>query len=167
MKSTFLNIASRKAQAKNQTNRRSTPPNQVHSAGILFTSGDDTKLDEISGFARQLQKEGKSVMLLEFSLISKVKSTDDSVFSMKDISFFGTIDHPGCLNWMNQEFDYLFLADRDLHPATRLVLSACKAKCRVGVADPQLEPFLDLMMDTSGNWGAVLRELLDLTRKLS
>ncbi len=166
MKIALLNRATRKLLKDNKTVRCSTHADRVKSTGILFTAVDGPRRSEILRFSEELQRDGIAVKTLEFKSRTAGKSQERNVCSDKDVSFWGIFNNPDAQRFMEQEFDYLFVAEREDYPLIRHILAGSKAKCRAGQANTPLEPYLDLMVSMEGSWSDILHALRDLVRKL-
>lgn len=169
LKKFFLNLRTKKSVHQNKTERLSTPFEKVQQIGILFTTGGDEKLIRVKNFAAQLTELGKSVSILEF--VPKLKKnmvlSGLPWFSMKDVSTWGQINNNDENQFVRKDFDYLFLADTELHPVIYNVLARSRAHCRVGQHGAGRSSFLDLMIQIPENGQELLSEMLNYTRKLS
>lgn len=97
MKKAFLKYIAGKARNHNKTDRCSTPAEQVHSIGILFTTGDPLKRDAVEGFRKKMEGEGKKVSILEYIPTRKIVHVSGHPgFSPEEISFFGENKKSGC-----------------------------------------------------------------------
>ena len=169
LKNFFLNLQTKKALINNKSERKSTPYNQSNQFGILFTSENEEKAAQIRQFGKELVEAGKAVQILEF--IPKVKknmvTSGFPSFTIKEVSLLGKIQNAEEENFVKSAFDYLYLADQDLHPVVLNVLARSHAKCRVGQHANGRTPFLDLLIQMPGSIDALLREMLTYTKKLS
>jgi hypothetical protein len=169
LKNFFLNLRNRKYGAAHKIERHSTSADKTASFGILFTTEDEDKASSIRRFSDIISKDGKSVAILEFTpkVNPKKEVSGFPAFTGKDISLLGIIRNDHAEQFMKQKFDYLFLADRTVHPAILNILLNSHAKCRVGFKSTEGLPFLDLMISMPGSLDGLLDEMLNYTRKLS
>jgi hypothetical protein len=169
LKNFFLNLRNKKAGSDRNIERQSTSSDKTASYGILFTTEDDAKISAVRRFCDNISKEGISVAILEFTpkINPKKESSGFPFFSGKDISLFGKIQNANADHFIRQQFDYLFLADVNSHPAILQVLSCSHAKCRVGTKSAERLPFLDLMISMPGSLDQMLSEMFKYTQKLS
>lgn len=169
IKNFFLNLRNRKSGSAPKINRNSTGADETRSFGILFTTEDDAKTSTIRRFSEKILKDGKSVAILEFTprVNPKREVSGFRAFSGKDITILGQIRNPDAESFMKQQFDYLFLADQNTHPAILNILLNSHAKCRVGCKSPEGLPYLDLMISMPGTLDELLLEMLNYTQKLS
>ena len=168
MKKAFLKYFAGKARSHNKTQRHSTPADQVHSIGILFTTGDPLKRDAVETFRQKLESEGKVVSILEYIPTRKIVHVSGHPgFSPDEISFFGKIKSHDARRFWEQEFDYLLLADAEPEPAVLQILAKSKAKCRAGKNNPEMMPYLDFLFDYKGGTTELLEGLYAYCSKLS
>ena len=169
IKNFFLNLRTKKALNNHSIVRKSTAPSQTNRYGILFTSAGEDKALIIREFSKQLKVQGKDVRILEF--IPKFKKNTPlsgfPYFSNKDVTLLGQINNTDEESFVKSDFDYLFLADLELHPVMINVLARSHAKCRVGLHAEGRTPFLDLMIQMPGKIEHLLNEMLTYIKKLS
>ena len=169
IKNFFLNLRTKNALNNQSVVRKSTAPTQTSRYGILFTSAGDDKAMIIREFSKQLIGEGKNVRILEF--IPKYKKNTPlsgfPYFTNKDVTLLGQINNADEESFVKSDFDYLFLADLELHPVMINVLARSHAKCRVGLHAEGRTPFLDLMIQMPGKIEDLLSEMLIYIKKLS
>lgn len=169
IKNFFLNLQTKKALIGNKSERKSTSYSETSRYGILFTAEGEDKVMIIRQFGKQLVEAGKDVQVLEF--IPKVKKntiySGFPNFTNKDVTLLGHIQNTEEEKFVKTEFDYLFLADQDLHPVIVNVLARSKARCRVGQHAVGRTPYLDLLIQMPGSTDALLKEMLNYTKKLS
>jgi len=127
----------KKSVKKNLTKRQS--PSYVDSKSILmfFTSEGNQKIAMIKGLQNKMEKEGKNVKCLYLVIKDEDKPDvhmDDGMERLVpgDFSLFGDIEQAEIKKLLNEEFDYLIHADMESNIYTDLVMSKCKAKCRIG-----------------------------------
>lgn len=169
LKNFFLNLRNKKAGSDRKIERQSTSADKTASYGILFTTEDDSKTASVRSFSEAISKDGITVAILEFTpkYNPKKEPSGFPFFSGKDISLFGKIQNEHADHFIRQQFDYLFLADLNSHPAILQVLSCSHAKCRVGTKSPDRIPFLDLIISMPGSLDQMLSEMFKYTQKLS
>jgi hypothetical protein len=127
----------KKSVKKNLTKRQS--PSYFDSKSILmfFTSEGNQKIAMIKGLQNKMEKEGKNVKCLYLVIKDEDKPDvhmDDGMERLVpgDFSLFGDIEQTEIKKLLNEEFDYLIHADMESNIYTDLVMSKCKAKCRIG-----------------------------------
>ena len=107
------------------------------------------------------------VRMLEFRAKPAATAEETAICTEKDISFWGRLRNAEALQFMDEQFDYLFVAESEGHPVVRHILAGSKAKCRAGLSCPELNPYLDLMVSMQGPWSEILLALKDVIRKLN
>ncbi len=122
---------------KNLTKRQSSRYADARSILMFFTSEGNQKIAMIKGLQNKMEKEGKSVKCLYLVLRDDDKPDvhmDDGMERLvpDDFSLFGEVEKTGIKKMINEEFDYLIHADMESNIYTDLIMSKCKAKCRIG-----------------------------------
>ena len=167
MKKQLLRLNVQRTLRANTAQRRTRPFSDVRTAGILYCSDSPGTTEAVQGIRQQLEACGIQTTLLEFREKQPDSAGEDSnSFSPKDFSLWGSLRNTNVESFIRQEFDYLFSADRLLHPAVEFVLAASQARCRAGISSDESNPFLDVMIQSDGQPEQILNELLNLTKKL-
>ncbi|MEN7549214.1 hypothetical protein AAG747_14920 [Rapidithrix thailandica] len=155
IKSYFLGIKAQKARQKSLACERETfNYEQASSIGLLFrVANGNGEHQYINQFVQGLKRDGKKVETLTF-----FDRTEDSpydfpfnFFTEKDISNFGVFTSSKIHNFIEKKFDYLFCINLDEFEPFDLILSASKAKCRIGKYDEQRAQLFELMIQVEGN----------------
>jgi len=163
----FLKLRTQALLKKNKTNRGSLPYSQSKSVGIAFTVEDRKKHEEVKEFARQLEQDGKIVRVLEF--LPKERENYDflcSFFTLKQISFWGTLNSAEALSFCDQRFDYLFHLDNESSPVFQHLLARSKAHCRVGKFREEDRAFYEFMIDSKGSMKELFTTIYNYTKQL-
>lgn len=168
MKKQLIRLSVQRALRGNKAQRRTRPFSDVRTAGILFAADDSDKSDAVLALRDELESSGIRTMLMEFreKPAEETAPVETDGYSLKDFSIWGGLRNTGVEEFIGQEFDYLYSADRLLHPAVQYVLAASKAHCRAGISSDESNAFLDVMIQSDSHHREVLRELLSLTKKL-
>lgn len=166
MKNTFIKLSVQRSLRNNSVNRSTGPFKGVRSAGIVFTGGNPEKSGAVLEIRNQLESEGIRTSLLEFQEKKGIAGTDCLSFSPDDFSIWGKLRNADVEAFTLEQFDYLYVADRELHPAVQLVLAGSKARCRAGICTEETRPLLDVMIQSEGEHSQVMNDLLQLTKKL-
>lgn len=122
---------------RNKTPRFSSSYRDAKSILFYFTSQGNQKIAVIKSIQNKMEKEGKEVKSLYLLLRDEDKPDvhlDDGMerLSPEDFSLFGEIQKQSVKKLLDQEFDYLIHADMESSIYSDLVMSKCKAKCRIG-----------------------------------
>ena len=167
-RNTFLKFRTGKAVKLNKSEHYSTPFVAANQVGILFSTGDESKLNAVKQFASQLESERKDVQILEYSP-SKNELSDSgfSKFSLKSYNFWGNLENAEAQKFINQPFDYLFVIDQEILLPIQNILAQSKARCRVGRSVPGMDAFFDLMIEMTGDNSALIQGMINYTKKLS
>ncbi len=104
---------------------------------IYFTSQGNQKIALIKGIQNKMEKEGKKVKCIYLLLNDEDKPDvhlDEGMERLhpQDFSLFGEIHKQSVNKLLNEEFDYLIHADMVSNIYSDLIMSKCKAKCRIG-----------------------------------
>jgi hypothetical protein len=163
----FLHLRTRALLKKNKTNRGSVPYTQAQVVGIVFTVEDRKKHEEVKEFAKHMEKDGKTVRVLEF--LPTGKENYDflySFFTEKQINFWGAIQSPEVQRFCEQRFDYLFHLDNENSPVFQYLLARSKAHCRVGKFREHENAFYELMIDSKGSYKELFASIYNYTKQL-
>lgn len=123
---------------------------------IFFTSEGNQKIALVKGIQNKMEKEGKNVEFLYLLLNDEDKPDahmDDGMEKLEidDFSLFGLIQKPSVNNLLNKEFDYMIHADMESNIYSDLIMSKCKAKCRVGRYIKGHDDQYDMMVSIPGD----------------
>ena len=137
LKKYTLPIGLKKSIKKNKTKRYSSNYNDASSILIFFTSEGNQKIALVKGLQNKLESEGKKVKCIYLLIKEEDKPDvhmDDGMerLTLDDFSFFGEIQKPSVNELLNEEFDYMIHADMNSTIYSDLIMSKCKAKCRIG-----------------------------------
>ena len=163
----FLHHRTNSALKKNDSIRTSLPYKQVQSVGILFSVEDKPKHDAIKDFIKQLQLDGKKVMVLEF--LPKHKDNYEFMFdffTVKDLTFWGKVESRDADKFIETPFDYLYCIDKNSNPLILHVLARSKARCRIGKFSQQDNPFFELMIEQNGSVNNLIESMYKYTKQL-
>lgn len=168
MKKQLIRLSVQRALRSNKAHRRTRPFSDVRTAGILYAAEASGKSAAVLALRDELESSGIRTTLMEFreKPAEETASVETDGYSLKDFSIWGGLRNTGVEEFIGQEFDYLFSADRQLHPAVQYVLASSKAHCRAGISSDESNAFLDVMIQSEGQHSEVLNELLSLTKKL-
>ncbi|MCW5912630.1 MAG: hypothetical protein KIT62_16295 [Cyclobacteriaceae bacterium] len=163
----FLQMRTSTALKKNKTARASKPYRQAASVGILFTVEDKQKHHDVKEFIHQLEQDGKSVQVLEF-LPEKKENYEFrfDFFTIKDISFWGTLQSAVAEKFMQTPFDYLYYIDKQASPIMLHLLANSKAHCRIGKFNESQHDFFELMIEQNGTSKGLIETMYNYTRQL-
>lgn len=137
LKKYSLPIGLKKSIKKNKIKRYSPSYIDARSILIYFTSEGNQKIALIKGLQNKLAKEGKKVKCIYLLRNEEDKPDvhlDDGMERLipQDFSLFGEIHVQAVNKLLNEEFDYLIHADMESSIYSDLIMSKCKAKCRIG-----------------------------------
>jgi len=147
MKLTFLSARTRAQLKSNKTERVSLPFSAARNVGIIFTVEDKKKHDDIKDFVHQLEKDGKKVQVLSF--LPENRDNYEFLFdffTLKDISFWGSITAANAVSFYSTSFDYLYYLDSTPNPILMNILARSKAKCRIGKHFENAQSYFELMI---------------------
>jgi hypothetical protein len=137
LKKYSLPIGLKMSVKRNKTKRFSSSYVNAKSILIYFTSEGNQKIAIVKGLQNKLEKEGKKVKCLY--LLKREEDKPDihmdegmERLTYDDFSLFGEIQKPAGNKLLNEEFDYLIHADMESTIYSDLIMSKCKAKCRIG-----------------------------------
>ncbi len=167
MKQTFLRWRTQSALRKNKSLRTSTAFKRSNSFGIIFTVEDRQKHDEIKDLVRKLEQDGKQVKVLEY--LPKLKENYEFLFdffTIKDLSFWGSIRNAAATQFMQTQFDYLFYVDSVHNPLVLNLLANSKAHCRVGQYQEENASYFEFMIDNKGTLHGLVENMYNYTKQL-
>lgn len=141
---------------RNKTKRYSSSYVNAKSILIYFTSEGNQKIALVKGIQNKMEKEGKKVKFLFLLLNEEDKPDahmDDGMerLAIDDFSFFGDIQKTSVNNLLNEGFDYMIHADMESNIYSDLIMSKCKAKCRVGRYFKDHDDQYDMMVSIPGD----------------
>ncbi|NBP71591.1 MAG: hypothetical protein EBR30_12965 [Cytophagia bacterium] len=167
MKLTFLRYSTSSQIKKNKTLRTSTPFVSAQTVGILFTIEDRAKHDVVKELIKKLEGEGKKVSVLAF-LPEKKENFEFlfNYFTIKDISFWGTLQSTDALTFANTPFDFLYCLDEEPSLMILNILGRCRAKCRVGKYAEGNEVYFEMMIESKQGVKALAESALKYSREL-
>ncbi len=123
---------------------------------IFFTSEGNQKIALVKGIQNKMEKEGKKVEFL-FLLANEEDKPDAHLddgmerLTVEDFSFFGEIHKPSVNTLLKKEYDYMIHADMESTIYSDLIMSKCKAKCRVGRYFKGHDDQYDMMVSIPGD----------------
>ena len=137
LKKYTLPIGLKKSIKKNKVKRHSSKYIDAKSILIYFTSEGNQKIALVKGLQNKMESEGKKVRCIYLLIKEEDKPDvhmDDGMerLTLDDFSFFGEIQKPSVNELLKEEFDYMIHADMNSTIYSDLIMSKCKAKCRIG-----------------------------------
>lgn len=163
----LLQLSTRTAIRKNNTLRASIPYKQARSIGVLFSVEDKQKHDAIKAFIKQLEADGKTVKVLEYLPVAKENYEFlFDFFTIKDLSFWGSLKSSDAEKFINMPFDYLYCVDRVHNPLILHLLARSKALCRVGRFGENDYAYFELMIEQDGPIQSLIESMYKYTRQL-
>lgn len=167
MKLKLLRIKTNSLLKKNRTVRTNLPYEQAKTVGIIFTVEDKQKHHAVKDFIKRLETDGKHVQILEY--LPEQRDNYEfkfDFFSVKDISFWGTLTSHSAIQFSEAPFDFLFYLDLSPNLMVMHVLARSKAKCRVGKFWEEGSLYLDFMIESVSNNQALLDNMYNYTTQL-
>lgn len=167
MKLTFLRYHTNSQVKKNKTHRESVTFAKAQSVGILFSVEDRAKHDVVKELIKKLEGEGKKVTVLAF-LPEKKENFEFlfNYFTIKDISFFGSLQSNDALTFANVAFDFLYCLDQVPNLMLLNILARCKAKCRIGKYVEGNEAYFEMMIESKNGIRSLAESALKYSREL-
>jgi len=143
------------------------PYQQAVSIGVIFTVEDKQKHESVKEFVHQLERDGKKVQVLEFLPEKKINHDFKfDFFTIKDVSFWGSIEAPNALKFADTPFDYIFCIDTESNPLILNLLAHSKAHCRIGKFSETESRFFELMIEQDGSNKGLIEAMYNYTSKL-
>lgn len=166
----FLSLRTKSILKKNKIIRASTSFNNAKNIGIIFSSDDKFKFDCIKQFKKDLENEGKTVVVLSY--LGKGKENHEFLFDFftsKDISFWGRFTSSLVNDFIAQPFDFVFSVDTKSNIYTDNILACSQAKCRVGIFSENKSRFFELMININDSKpiNALIHDMYHFTKKLN
>lgn len=143
------------------------PYQQALNIGVIFTVEDKQKHEGVKEFVHQLERDGKKVQVLEF--LPEKKNNHDfkfDFFTIKDVSFWGSLEAPNALKFADTPFDYVFYIDMESNPLILHVLARSKAHCRIGKFSETESKFFELMIEENGSNKGLMEAMYNYTSNL-
>lgn len=132
---------------KKNTIRTNVGFKHAKKVGILYTYQNKQKHLAAIALGKKLKSLGKESSLICF--IDKPATDYDfqvPSFSSQDIGLMGEIKDPSLLQFIENQFDYLYYLNPDVPPLLDYLLTCSKAKCRVGVYSQASSPLFEIML---------------------
>ena len=166
----FLSMRTKTTLKKNKIIRASTSFNDAKTIGIIFSADDKFKFDCIKQFKKDLENEGKMVVVLSY--LGKGKENHEFLFDFftaRDISFWGRFTSTLVKNFIAQPFDFLFAVDIKSNIYTDNILACSQAKCRVGPFRENKSQFFELMININDSKpiSALINDMYHFTKRLN
>lgn len=135
--------------------------------GIIFSVEDRQKHDDVKEFIKNLEQDGKQVIVLEF--LPKKKDNYEfrfDFFTIQDLNLWGKIQNSMAHKFSQTAFDYLFYLDNEHNPLVLNLLAQSKAHCRVGKYHEENEAFFELMIGHNGTVKGLIDNMYKYTKQL-
>lgn len=147
-----LPIGLKKSIRKNKAKRHSSNYIDARSILMFFTSEGNQKIALVKGLQNKMENEGKKVKCIYLLIRDEDKPDVHMVdgmerLNLEDFSFFGEILKPSVNKLLDEEFDYMIHADMESTVYSDLIMSKCKAKCRIGKYFEGHNDQYDMMID--------------------
>ena len=173
LKKYSLPIGLKKSIKKNVIARQSPRYTDARKILLFFTSEGNQKFALVKGLQNKMEREGKIVKCLYILLKDEDKPDVHMGEGMErlvpdDFSLFGEIQKKSVNELLAEEFDFMIHADLEFSIYSDLVMSKCKAKCRVGRYfeghDDQYDMMVGITKDKKINY--LLDQLYHYTKAL-
>jgi hypothetical protein len=154
---------------KNLVTRNNPTFREAKNIGILFTWEGVKKIEIIQHFINELKIAGKkSTVLCFLEKADEIPSRTYNFFSPGDFTFSGSVRSEMLMQFINQEFDFLYHLDTLPNVYIEFILAHSKARCRVSRFDPEKKDFYDFMIKIGENEGIeqLCRHVLHYTKSL-
>lgn len=142
---------------------------EAKNIGILFTWEDVKKIETIQHFINELKIAGKKSSVLCFlEKADEIPSRTYNFFSPVDFNYFGSARSDKVLQFINQEFDFLYHLDTFQNVYIEYILAHTKARCRVSRFDLDKKDFYDFMIKIGEHEGIeqLCRHVFHYTKSL-
>lgn len=172
IKHKILSYKVKRGQRKIDFLHQAYPYNKLKKVGVIFSFDDLKKHEAVKKFIKTLKADGIEVTALAY----KPKDTQNfefyfDFFEEKDFGFFGKIENPYFLSFLNQKLEYLFCLDETLNLYMQYLLVHSKTDARIGAYQPtEAEAsFFELMIKPreSGDTNILTEEIIHYVRKIS
>jgi hypothetical protein len=115
--------------------------------GILVTFYDHEKQHAVDEFIDHLVADKKEVTVMCYDRRrARNKIFGYLQFTRQNISMLGKIKSEYMIDFVNNDFDYLFHLDLESNEIMNKILALSQAKCRIGVDIEEQRPFFELMV---------------------
>ena len=132
---------------RQQVRRKTVNYDQAHKVGILVTFYDHEKQHSVDEFIDHLVADKKEVQVLCYDKRrARNKIFGYLQFTDKDISLFGKLKAEHVIDFVNNDFDYLFHLDMESDDVLDKILCLSHAKCRIGNDMEEHRTFYELML---------------------
>ena len=129
------------------------PFNKASSIGIIYTYQGQKKETLISEFIEKISDNKKVDCLCFNPEKNTTLDTENSVFSIDELTVFGKIQSTETLEFLDKKFEYLFHLDFELNEITEVLLIKSKALCRIGLHSDRLNNPFELMIGINKSAG--------------
>jgi hypothetical protein len=118
---------------KQKVRRKTVNYDKAHKVGILVTFHDHEKQHTVDEFIDHLVADKKEVQVLCYDKRrARNKIFGYLQFTDKNVSTFGKFKAEHVIDFINNDFDYLFHLDMESDVVLDKILCLCQAKCRIG-----------------------------------
>jgi len=148
-----IKLAQKIITGKQKRNPRKKEFHNLESAksiGIIFDTLDEKNHKIAKNFSEDLNKKGFQVStagwvnaneIPDFGIAQKI-----IFYTNKDVKWNGAPNIPELMEFMNKNFDLLFILTNSNHLAIQYIVNLSKASCKVGSFSKKCE-YLDLMIE--------------------
>ncbi|MEM6737068.1 MAG: hypothetical protein AAGC64_05630 [Bacteroidota bacterium] len=162
IKEFFLNYRSK----PNPTLGNHSTYEKAKSIGVLYNA-DEFQNSLITNLIEILKKDGKIVMKLGFvEKTNDPKTSEDFIFTRKDISGTGSIKKNNLSAFANQSFDFLISLNTVENINYKYILATCKAICKVGLETKAYQDLLLMSLRISAKKENAIKNLIKYLRKI-
>jgi len=144
--SSLLKYRTNRLIRKSTSKRNSIAFNEANKIGIVYTSYGPETTDTVELLVDKLKKDGKQVKVLVYERNTSVKHLPFDTFTGNDINFWCQFKNDKIINFIDQNFDFLFFLDERPNIIIKNILAKSKAKCIVGKYSEENEALLNLMV---------------------
>lgn len=132
---------------KTKVKHKTVNYDKAQRVGILVTFHDHEKQHTVDEFIDHLVADKKEVQVLCYDKRrARNKIFGYLQFTDKNVSLFGKFKTEHVIDFINNDFDYLFHLDLDSNEVLDKILALSQAKCRIGNDMEEHRAFYELMI---------------------
>jgi hypothetical protein len=132
---------------KHKVKRKTVNYDRSRKIGILVTLHDHEKQHTVDEFIDHLTADKKEIQVLCYDKRrARNKIFGYLQFTNKNVSIFGKFKAEHVIDFVNNDFDYLFHLDMEPDEILDKVLCLSQAKCRIGIDLDEHRTFYELMV---------------------
>lgn len=153
VKEKIFELVKKRIVIRNKHDRINPSFSKAKNIGLIYTWEGNPKREVVDEFIKELDTDGKDVFVACFLRDPKIPEPpgNDLTLTRNDFNYFGSIKSEKLLNFIAQNFDFLFHLDTEENIFIENILARSMACCRIGRYDNHKKEYYDFMIDIGRN----------------